>query len=353
MHARLSRWLAVSALCTLGASTAAAQAQAPSPQVSVGGLVYTSFFYQLKDSLNHVNNFDITRAYVNVIGRFSGGLYTRVTADIYRNTAASSNGSLSYRLKYAYAAYTPAGSALTYKVGQIHTAWLDWEEALWDYRVQGSMPLERGFMTAAGVQNPYMSSSDFGVGVDGKWGPDKANMQIVVVNGENYNTSPGDKGKDAQARLSYRLKNTNDSSRVGGLRLTGYAQYGKATGGGQRNRFVGMVSYRTRQVTLAGEAAATQDWPAGAAAVNGRVYSAYGVYKFTRSKAAALARVDLYDPQAGVDDKQTRFIAGLSYQLTPNWRLLADVDNLSIAGTPTPAQEAVRSQFFFQTQINF
>ena len=354
MHARLSRWLAVSALCTLGVAAAVAQAQAPSPpQVSVTGLVYTSFVYQLKDSLNHVNNFDVTRAYVNVIGRFSGGLYTRVTADIYRNTAASSNGSLSYRLKYAYAAYTPAGSALTYKVGQIHTAWLDWEEALWDYRVQGSMPLERGFMTAAGAQNPYMSSSDFGVGVDGRWGPDKVNMQIVVVNGENYNTSPGDKGKDAQARLSYRLKDTNDSSRVGGLRLTGYAQYGKATGGAQRNRFVGMVSYRTRQVTLAGEAAATQDWPTGAAAVNGRVYSAYGVYKFTRSKAAALARVDLYDPQAGVDDKQTRFIAGLSYQLTPNWRLLADVDNLSVTGTPTPAQEAVRSQFFFQTQINF
>lgn len=353
MHARLSRWLAVAALCTLGASTAAAQAQAPAPQVSVGGLVYTQFVYQLKDSLNHVNNFDVTRAYVNVIGRFAGGLYTRVTADIYRNTAASSNGSLSYRLKYAYAAYTPAGSKLTYKVGQIHTAWLDWEEALWDYRVQGSMPMERGFMTAAGAQNPYVSSSDFGIGVDGRWGPDKINMQVVVVNGENYNTSPGDKGKDAQARLSFRLKNTNDSSRVGGLRLTGYAQYGKSTGGGQRNRFIGMLSYRTRQITLAAEGAATQDWPTGGVAVNGRVYSAYGVYKFTGSKAAALARVDMYDPQAGVDDKQTRFIAGLSYQLTPNWRLLADVDNLSITGTPTPAQEAVRSQFYFQTQINF
>jgi len=343
--------LAVLALC---APPINAQAQAPSPpQVSVGGLVYTQFVYQLKDSLNHVNNFDVTRAYVNVIGRFSGGLYARVTADIYRNTAAPSNGSLSYRLKYAYAAYTPAHSALTYKVGQIHTPWLDWEEALWDYRVQGSMPLERGFMNAAGAQVGYVSSSDFGVGVDGKWGPDKANLQVVVVNGENYNTSPGDKGKDAQARLSYRLKDTDDSSRVGGLRLTGYAQYGKANGGAQRNRFVGMVSYRTKQITLAAEAAATQDWPVAAAQVNGHVYSAFGVYKFTHSKAALLARVDLYDPQAGLDDQQTRFIGGASYQLTPNWRLLVDVDNLSITGTPTPAQEAVRSQFYFQTQINF
>lgn len=354
MHARLTYPLvAVAMLGGLAVRAAAQQPAAPAPQVTVGGLVYTQFVYQLKDSLNHVNNFDITRAYVNVIGRFSGGLYTRVTADIYRNTAAPSNGSLSYRLKYAYAAYTPAGSDLTYKVGMIHTAWLDWEEALWDYRVQGTMPLERGVLTAAGAQQGYVSSSDFGVGVDGKWGPDKANMQVVVVNGENYNTSPGDKGKDVQARLSFRLQNTNDSSRVGGLRLTGYAQYGKSNGGGQRNRLIGMVSYRTRQITLAGEAAVTQDWPVGAARVDGRVYSVFGVYKFTQSKAALIARVDLADQQAGVADKQTRFIAGASYQLTPNWRLLVDWDNLSVTGTPTPAQEAVRSQFLFQTQINF
>ena len=352
MHARLSRWLPLAVLGALGASTAAAQAPSP-PQISVGALVYTQFVYQLKDSLNHLNNFDITRAYVNVFGRFSGGLYTRVTVDVYRNTAAPSNGSLSYRLKYAYAAYTPEKSPLTYKVGMIHTSWLDWEEALWDYRMQGTMAMERGFMTTTGTQQGYVSSSDFGVGVDGKWGPDKANLQVVVVNGENYNTSPGDKGKDAQARLSVRLQDTNDSSRVGGLRLTGYAQYGKANGGAQRNRFIGMVSYKSRQITLAGEAAITQDWPVGALPVNGHVYSAFGVYKFTHSKAALIARVDVSDPQAGVDDKQTRIIGGASYQVTPNWRLLLDWDNLSFTGTPNPAQEAVRSQLYFQTQFNF
>src|SRR5439155_14180019 len=103
-----------------------AAAQAPSsPQVTVGGVVYTQFVYQLKDTLNHVNNFDITRAYVNAIGRFSGGVFTRVTVDLYRNTdGASSNGSLSYRLKYAYAAYTPTNSPLTYKLGLIHTPWV-------------------------------------------------------------------------------------------------------------------------------------------------------------------------------------------------------------------------------------
>jgi hypothetical protein len=310
-------------------------------------LAYTQFVYQLKDTANHLNNFDITRAYVNVVGRFSGGLYTRITPDIYRNT----DGSLSYRLKYAYAAYTPAHSPLTYKVGMLHTPWLDWEEALWDYRMQGPMALDRGFVNATGGQSGYLSASDLGAGVDGKWGPDKVNFQFTVVNGENYNRAPGDKGKDVSGRLSVRVLDTDDSSRVGGLRVTGYAQYGRANGGAERNRFLGLVSYRSKQITLAGEAAATQDGPLGAA--SGHVYSAFGVYKFRNSKAAVLARVDVEDPQAGIADRQTRFIGGVSYQLTPNWRLLGDWDYVTFQGTPNPAQEAVRSQALFQTQFQF
>jgi len=325
-----------------GAVPLAAQAPTP-PQVTVGGLVYTQYLYQLKDTVNHFNSFDVTRAYVNVLGRFSGGVGTRVTADIYRNT----DGSLSYRLKYAFATYTPQGSPLTFKLGQIHTPWLDWEEALWDYRMQGQMAMER-----AG----YMSAADFGAGVDGKWGPDRVNFQFTVVNGETYKTGEvagaGGQGKDAMARISVRVLDTNDSSRVGGLRITGYAAYGKAATYADRNRYLAMLSYRTKQLTLAGEAAAAQDGLG--AATNGHLYSAFGVYKFTPSKAAVIARVDIFHPQAGnTTDKQTRVIGGVSYQLTPNWRLLGDWDHVSYQGTPTAAQEAARSQALFQTQFTF
>src|SRR5713101_5127114 len=223
----------------------------PPPQVTVGGVVYTQYLYQLKDSVNHFNNFDITRAYVNVLGKFSGGVGTRVTADIYRNT----DGSLSYRLKYAFATYTPQGSPLTFKIGQIHTPWLDWEDAL--------------------------------------------------------------------ARISVRVLDTDDSSRVGGLRVTGYAGYGRAANG-DRNRFLGMVSYRSKHLTLAGEAASAQNGSLGT--INGHVYSGFGVYKVPDSKVAILARVDITHLQSGATDKQTRFIGGVSYQLSPNWRLLGDWD---------------------------
>src|SRR5881628_2500831 len=210
-----------------GASPLAAQGTQP-PQVSVGGVVYTQYVYQLKDSVNHFNNFDITRAYINVLGKFSGGVGTRVTADIYRNPNTA-DSSLSYRLKYAFATYTPQGSPLTYKAGLIHTPWLDWEEALWDYRMQGTMAMDR-----AG----YLSAADLGVGVDGKWMADKVNFQVTVVNGRFYSKPGTTEGKDAQARVSVRVLNTDDSSRVGGLRITGYAGYGRAPTG-DRNRYLG------------------------------------------------------------------------------------------------------------------
>src|SRR5438094_2626517 len=105
---------------------------------------------------------------------------------------------------------------------------------------------------------------------------DKVNFQFTVVNGTFYSgTSPGE-GKDAEARVSVRVLDSNDSSRVGGLRITGYAGYGRAPTG-DRNRFIGMVSYRSKQITLAGEAAATQDGQLSA--TNGPGYRPVGGYK--------------------------------------------------------------------------
>lgn len=350
MHRRL--WLvAVVGVVAGSAPLAVAAAQTPAPTVTVSGVAYTQYLYQLKDTANHVNTFDLTRAYLNVTGRFSGGVATRVTADIYRQAG---DGSLRYRIKYAYVAYTPVRSPLTFKLGVIHTPWLDWEEALWDYRMQGTMALERGDQIAP---RSYVSSGDIGAGVDGKWGADKVNAQVALVNGENYNGGPGDQRKDVMGRVSVRVLDTDDSSRVGGLRLTGYAQIGKPTSGGTRNRFLGMLSYRTRQLTLAAQYAATKDTVTARPTpeTDGSVISAYGVYRIPNSKVAVLGRVDVLDPNTSTgNNRQTRVIAGASYQLSPNLRLLADLDHVSYeGGAPSPALEAVRSQALFQVQFTF
>jgi hypothetical protein len=283
-------------------------------------------------------------------------VYARLTTDI----APTGVGNQTVRLKYAYAAWTPKGSALTYKFGMLHTPWLDWEEALWDYRMQGTMVLDR---------NKYLSASDVGAGIDGKWNNDQVNGQFTVVNGETYSGGTGDKRKDVQARVSVRLMDTDDNSRVGGLRLTGYAGVGKVTGGGDRNRFIGMLSYRSKQLTLAGEFASTKDTlqvvPNAAAGVTpapttltnnptGRILSAFGVYHVPQSGVALIARVDVVDPSTDASGfKQTRVIGGIAYQVSPNLRVLLDVDNLSYEAVSTPVQDAQKSQGLFQMQFNF
>src|SRR5216117_3801474 len=251
-----------------------AQGQAPpAPQVTVGGLVYTQ--YQYSDApIAAKSTFDMTRAYVNVLGRFSNGITTRVTTDILPNPA----GNQSIRLKYAFAAWTPTGSSLTYKLGMIHTPWVDFEETLWDYRMQGTIAVDRNPIGGPST----MTAADIGVGVDGHWDGERINGQLTIVNGEGYSGGTGDFRKDVQARVSVRVKPTNDATRVGGLRVSGYAGIGKANGGADRNRYLGMLSYKTTQYTLAGEFVSVKN-----GAVTGSIISAFGVYHVAKSSKVA------------------------------------------------------------------
>lgn len=343
MHGHLSRagWLVVLAL---GGGSMIAAAQTPS--VTVGGVGYAQFSYHPTDTANFNNNFEVTRAYINVIGRFGHGITTRVTPDVYR----VADGSLGYRLKYAFVTWTPDSGAITFKLGMLNTPYVEWEEQLWDYRMQGTVAMDR---------NGYLSSSDLGFLVDGSWGNEAVTMSAGVINGENYNRALGDKGKDLTARVSVRLLQSDDPGRQGGFRLTGYGHTGKPTGGGTRQRLLGVLSYKSKLLTLAGVGAVTKDsvlTTPVTAERKGRVLSGFGVLRVPPSyKLQFIGRVDSIDPDTdGDDDRQTRFIVGIGYQLTPNLRLLADLDKVNYQGGVTsPALEVVRSQALFQVQFTF
>lgn len=325
-------------------------AQEAGPQVKVGGVVYAQYLYQLSDSAAHGNNFDVTRAYVNVTGALGHDVGMRVTSDLHR----TDDDSLDLRLKYAYVTFAPGSGPVTLKLGQMQTPWLDYEETVWDYRMQGTTVLDR-----AG----YLTSSDFGLGADGSWNGDAVTAQVGVYNGEGYSKAPGDQRKDVAGRLSVRLLPTDDGSRTGGLRLAAFGQYGTPTGGGLRRRAVGMLSYRSKLFTLAGEAAITRDRldapPAPAvpdlATRAGRILSAFGVLRIPRQPISVIARVDDVDPDTDVaDNRQTRVIGGVAWQVSPALRLLADVDHVTYeGGAPTPAAEATRTQGLLQAQVIF
>lgn len=354
--APFSRWRHL--ICFTAVVAGAGHLSAQSPMVTVGMLSYLQYEYQLNtdSTINgHQNNFDVTRAYINIFAKLGHGVTARVTPDV--DARKASSGQLTLRLKYAYAGWHPDESAITFRLGETQTPWLDWEEELWDYRMQGKMALDQG---------GYMSSSDFGFGVLGNWGGERIDLSAGIYNGETYSGAPGDQRKDAEGRISVRALDTDDSSRVGGLRLTAYGQYGKPTTGGQRYRAVGMVSYRSNNLTLAAEYAWTRDSVTGTAATpavapvpetTGRVISIFGVFHVPHSRLALIGRLDSTDPNTAntaTNDRLTRIIAGVSYQLSPYLRLLGDIDNTTRQGGNYPnAFNATRSTAYFQSQIAF
>lgn len=329
----------------------AAAAWMPRPvraqQVSTSGQVYAQWQYDLKQNADsaHYNAFSVTRAYLNFRAKLGGGVSTRITGDIYRDA----NGSLNYRLKYAYVGWTPKKSPVTLLFGQVQTPWLDWNEGMWGYRVQGPMALDR---------NHYLSSSDIGLVVDGNFSHNAFGFYAGVYNGEGYHAGEGDQHKDVMARASVRLLKSDDMSSRGGLRLTVEGQLGQPTGGGRRNRIIGQLSYKSKMFTLATEIAATADSSTTSATADtkGIISSTYAVYNIPKSPVSLIGRIDIVNPNKNAaGDLKDEYIFGLAYAVTPHLKVLGDWDYIHYQ-TPPPdfsAAAAASSQALFQMEFTF
>jgi hypothetical protein len=325
-------------------------------QTTVDGVIYASYRYGLETDTSYTpdaaqNNFDIDRAYLNVRSKMERGVSTRLTIDVDGRKAAANQ--LSFRLKYAYMTWTPEGSALTYRFGMQATPLVGYEDDLWGYRMQGPNPLDRA---------KYLSSSDIGAAIEGAWRDQGVNLEAGVYNGETYSGAPGDNRKDLAARVSVRLAASDNTSRTGGLRATAFALVGKATGGADRTRTVGMLSYVSTALTLGAQYALMQDSTLASNATKGRMISVFGHYAFPGRAVGVMGRLDRWDPDTDLSpasadvaaSEQTRVIAGVSYQLARNVKLLFDADVVTLQNGPgTNAFEAANRSVYLHAEIKY
>src|SRR5262245_53199152 len=135
------------------------------PSLRVGTTIFLDYTVQTDPKVtdadgNNVtfNAFNVGRAYINVTGQINHLVAFRVTPDITREsgTGSSLNGSLTYRLKYAYAQFNmddwmTRGSWARF--GMQQTPWVDFMEGIYRYRFQGTIFEER---------DGFLSSSDIG-----------------------------------------------------------------------------------------------------------------------------------------------------------------------------------------------
>ena len=295
---------------------AGASAQTTFPQVSIGGVVYMNYQYNLTQTadstksiagwtgtgpgpLDGFSTFNVERTYINVKGKLGDDVSFRITPDIYR---PSGGGGMAFRLKYAYADIAVAKD-LTLRAGVQQTQWIDFVDSHWKLRgVNMTITDMRGFF----------SSADLGLGVmytlPGAYG----DLNGYIFNGSGYGGSnpngDGDKYKDLALRVH--LNPFAGVEPLKNLTVAGYGYFGKYGTGSEKNRFGGFVRYSGDFGGLGAEYDVRKD-----SSVTGTGFSVFGRVNVTPD-AALFGRFDHYNPDTDVSGVQEDFVvAGASYWL--------------------------------------
>jgi hypothetical protein len=343
--------LVLGCVASSSAQTAAAPSPAPPaaepdyPIIRVGVLSYVQYDAELKNR-DAFNAFDLTRAYLNVNGQLSKNVRFRFTPDVRRVTDSSLAGSLVLRVKYAFVELDNIKAARSWvRFGAHQTPWLDFEESVNRYRVQGTMFSER--------EGLIPGSSDFGVGYFtpiGKY----IDVQTGVYNGEGYTQTDVNKYKSAQGRLT--LRPFAGRGVANGLRVSGFYNAGWYAANRPRRLGIVMGSFEHTNVVATLQYLKATENPNAAAPRDIDRNGSSGFIEIRQGVNgwAALARVDRLDPdRALARNSQRRVIAGGAYWFVwPRSRVGLVVTNEQVHYDPV-AVRPQENRLLVQTHIEF
>jgi hypothetical protein len=347
---RPSLLLIVLVMSARAAFAQSAQPPAPAaepdyPIIRIGVLSYVQYDAELKNR-DAFNAFDVTRGYVNINGQLSKNVRFRLTPDVRRVTDSSLAGTLVLRVKYAFVELDNVKAARSWvRFGAHQTPWLDFEESIDRYRVQGTMFSER--------EGLIPGSSDFGVGYFtpvGKY----VDIQTGVYNGEGYAQTDANKYKSAQGRLT--LRPFAGRGVANGFRLSGF--YNAGWYAADRPRRLGIVMGSFEQTHLVGTLQylkATES----PSAVAPRDIDRNGSSGFLEIRQgmngwAAIARLDLLDSDEALgNNSQRRIIAGGAYWFVwPRSRIGLVVTNEQVHYDAAAARPQ-ENRLLVQTHVEF
>ena len=313
------------------------------PIVRVGVLSYIQYDAELQNRDGY-NNFDVTRTYLNVTAQVSRNVRFRFTPDIRRVNDGSLAGSVLLRVKYAFVQFdniTPRGWI---RLGAHQTPWLDFEESIDRYRVQGTMFTER--------EGLIPGSSDFGASYYTPLPGGYGEVQGGVFNGEGYAQPEPNKYKSVQGRLTVRP--FPQASIAKGLRLSGFYNAGWYAADRPRRLGIVMGSFEHPHLvaTLQG-IRATENPAATPQDIDRSGWSAFIEPRQGMAGVAAILRYDSYDPDRHLSaNSQDRVIAGGAYWLVwPRARLGFVATNEQVHyDLPSRPSE---NRFLVQTHVEF
>jgi len=339
-------WIAPALAQTAPAQPAATVPTEPDyPIVRIGMLSYLQYDAELRNRAAF-NAFDVTRAYLNINAQLSRNVRFRFTPDIRRATDGATAGSLVVRVKYAFAELDNVTAPRSWiRFGVHQTPWLDFEESINRYRVQGQVFTERDGLIPG--------SADFGVGYFtpiGKY----VEVQAGVYNGEGFGQTDTNKYKSVQGRVT--IRPLAGRGIANGLRISGFYNAGAYAADRPRRLGVVMGSFEHTHVVGTLQYITATENPATTASrdLERRGSSAYVEVRQGLSGLAALARIDQLDPdERRANNSQRRVIAGGAYWIVwPRSRVGLVVTNERVHYEPG-AVRLDENRLLVQTHVEF
>jgi hypothetical protein len=291
-------WLSMSGtVVAQSPENAAGSAATTYPAVSFGVVSFLQFAAELHESDGY-NAFDVTRGYFNVEARLTDRVKVRFTPDVRPTTDASLDRNLALRLEYA-SLDAQLTDNMQVMFGLHEMPWLRFEESLNRYRVLGPLFAERlGLIPGA---------TDLGASIKGTTG--YTEFHVGVYNGEGYGRAEVDKYKSIDGRATFRP--FSEDSELGNVSLSGFYQYGWYARDRPRNVAIVMGSYENANVVATAQYLSATDNPFIARDVERRGMSFFGEGRQGPAGWAAIAGLDLFDPDASSDnDGRRRLVFG-------------------------------------------
>jgi hypothetical protein len=315
------------------------------PVIRVGVVSYLQYLAELENR-DGFNAFDITRAYLNVNGQLSRNVRFRFTPDIRRATDGSLAGSLTLRLKYAFGQVdnlTPGGAL---RFGLQPTPWIDFEQSINRYRVQGTVFSERDALLP--------SSADFGASYQLPFLSNAVDLHAGIFNGEGSSQADPNKYKSVQARVTVRP--FPGRGNWNGLRISGFVNGGWYAEDRPRHLGILMASFEHTHVAATAQVLKAVERPVATLPADiDRDGSSYFLeVRQGLAGWAGLVRVDQFDPDDAIAlNSQRRIIGGGAYwfQWPRGVRIgLVATDEQVDYVAPARADE---HRFLFQSHIEF
>jgi hypothetical protein len=365
------------------------------PPVSVSGLVFGNYNYQLSTTPSQLTNqtdngFNLDRIYLTFRAPVAERLSIRVTTDIYQTSEVNATNPYAIRAKLAYLQYdaphqADAGSFFA-RLGILQNVVIEHVEAFWP-RYLGQTAVERaGFFSSADV------GVAAGLGLPHRLGE----VYATIVNGSGFASRERDRFKDFALRLSLTpLANRKGSPLMQSLTLTGWGYKGSLAsafvngGAGQvgavgdaldRSRAGVIVGIRDPRLVLSGELAFRHDEgdiglnttlaPRGVSGTTGRLISGVAplrpfafVNESGRSPFGFIARYDYVSPSLrstnvtpdpSSSNAYHNLIAGAFYEASQRVQFALDYQESLARDNDLSAAPPVQSKgYYLHVAVNF